>query len=358
MFSRVIINRRNDEMCTHPFIRPFFRDFSAILLALSVMACGGGSSDTVSEPPATPPTIQGTLNKSVEDGLDGIVLLVEKNGETETFSAGYHDSLLLVPASENSLFKIASISKLFIATATIQLIDSQVLNANDTIASWLPELNNRIENSESITLKQLLQHRSGVPDFDSQTGFSWQSSHTSIDDTLALALDKPADFSPDERYEYSNTNYLLLGKIMDNALGYPHTTYIQENILTPLEMLNTFHLLSQIDPSLLAKGYWNDFDYTQHEYFIPGGSMVSTLSDVAVFIRALSSGSLLSSQAQALFIEYFGVYAHSGWLPGYQSIARYHADIDAVIIQFVNTTGFRSEDLNISTYNQIKTLVD
>ena len=227
------------------------------------------------------------------------------------------------------------------------------LRADDTLATWLPDLASRIENSDNITIKNLLQHRSGVPDFDSQAGFSWNNAHTNIDDTLEFALDLAADFAPDAKYEYSNTNYLLIGKILDTALGYSHHTYIQENILTPLNMQDTYNLLTDSDNRLLARGYWNNADFTEQDYVIPGGSMVSTVKDVAIFIRSLANGDLLDTDAHALYIDLFFSYGHSGWLPGYQSIARYHANLDTVIVQFVNTTGGTSEAVSAAAYDEI-----
>jgi D-alanyl-D-alanine carboxypeptidase len=80
-------------------------------------------------------------------------------------------------------------------------------------------------NSEEISIKQMLEHRSGIPDFNSQVGFSWQNSYQDIDETLAFALNLPADLAQNARYEYSNTNYLLIAKVLDTALGFSHKNY-------------------------------------------------------------------------------------------------------------------------------------
>jgi len=66
------------------------------------------------------------------------------------------------------------------------------------------------------------QHRSGITNFVDQPGFDWFIPHTDINESLELVLDKPADIKPDARYRYSNTNYLLIGRILDKALGYSH----------------------------------------------------------------------------------------------------------------------------------------
>ncbi|MCW8834628.1 MAG: beta-lactamase family protein, partial [Colwellia sp.] len=240
----------------------------------------------------------------------------------------------------------------FIAVSAAKLIDQSYISLNDTLSTWLPELASRIANAEIITIKQMIQHRSGIADFDSQAGFDWHNAHTDIDSTLLFALDKPADFIPDSKYEYSNTNYLLLAKILDKALGYSHQVFISENILVPLGMHDTYLMLSDIDPLLLAKGYWENLDRSMQDYVIPGGSMISTVKDIAIFIRALNTGSLLTASEKSIYRSVYW-FNHSGWLPGYQSVANYHSDIDAVVIQFVNTTGGNSESIASTSYQQI-----
>jgi hypothetical protein len=80
--------------------------------------------------------------------------------------------------------------------------------------------------------------------------------------------------------------------------------------------------------------------------------MVATAQDVGVFLRALNDGSLLNDDEQAIYSSIYE-YGHKGWLLGYQSIARYHEDIDAVVIQFVNTTGGDSELVALVVYGRI-----
>src|SRR5690606_14815256 len=103
----------------------------------------------------------------------------------------------------------------------------------------LPELIGRIENADQITLKMLLQHRSGIPDWIEDPEFPWDKPPTDVNKVLELVLDEPAKFEPDSRYDYSNTNYLLIGKILDRTLGHPHQQYIKSEILTPLGLTQT-----------------------------------------------------------------------------------------------------------------------
>jgi CubicO group peptidase (beta-lactamase class C family) len=214
------------------------------------------------------------------------------------------------------------------------------LSLDDTLADYLPDLADRIENANQITLRMLVQHRSGIPNFTDDEAWDWFTSQTDINKTLELVLDEPADFEPDTRTSYSNTNYLLIGRILDNVLGYSHHQYIEEEIVAPLGLTNTYSLLSEVAYDDVASGYWYEYDDDLREldHVIPGGSMIATAEDVGIFLRALNDGSLLNDDEQAIYSSIYE-YEHTGWVPGYHSIARYHEDIDTVVVQFVSTTG-------------------
>ena len=302
-----------------------------------------------------PDTVQEQVDGAIDHGLDGIIVYVDQLGKApEFYAAGWKDKVTQVPADPHALFKIASISKLYIATATAKLVNNQSLSLDDTLADQLPELVGRIENADQITLRMLVQHRSGIPDFIDQDGFDWFTPQTDIDKTLELVLDKPADFKPDAHYSYSNTNYLLIGRILDKVLGYSHQQYIDSEILAPLGLTNTYSLLSQVNNEDVVSGYWYQYDddLRHLDYLIPGGSMVATAQDVGIFLRALNDGSLLNDDEQAIYSSIYE-YGHTGWLPGYYSIARYHEDIDTVVVQFVNTTGGNTIWLSDIVYNRI-----
>jgi CubicO group peptidase (beta-lactamase class C family) len=238
------------------------------------------------------------------------------------------------------LFKIASISKLYIATAVAKLANSGALSLDKTLVDYLPELAGRIENADQITLRMMVQHRSGIPDFIYADEFDWFAPQANDDMKLELILGKPADFEPDARYSYSNTNYLLIGRILDKVLGYSHQQYIDSEMLAPLGPTNTYSLISQVNNEDVVSGSWYQYedDLMGLDFVTPGGSMVATAQDVGIFLSALNDGSLLNDDEQAIYSSIYE-YGHAGWLPGYYSIARYHEDIDTVVVQFVNTTG-------------------
>ena len=250
--------------------------------------------------------------------------------------------------------KIASISKLYIATAAAKLVNDQSLSLDDTLADHLPELVGRIEYADQITLRMMLQHRSGIPNVTDQDEFDWSKPPTDSSESLELILDVPANFKPDTRHSYSNTNYRLIGNILDKTLGYSHQRYINREILSPLGLTHTYGLLSQVDIGDVVSGYHDpyDADLREIDFVGPGGSMVATAQDVGIFLRALNDGSLLNDDEQTIYSSIYE-FGHKGWVLGYQSIARYHKDIDTVVIQFGNTTGGDTELTLIVVYNRI-----
>ncbi len=302
-----------------------------------------------------PDTVQEQVDSAVNYGLDGIIVYVDQAGQEPAFyTAGWKDKINQVPADPHALFKIASISKLYIAAAAAKLVNDGTLSLDDTLADYLPELAGRIEYADQITLRMMLQHRSGIPNFVDSKEFDWFIPHTDIDQELALVLDQSADFKPDARYSYSNTNYLLIGRILDKVLGYSHHEYIENEILAPLGLTNTYSLFSQAEYDDVVSGYWYGYqdDLRQLDFVIPGGSMVASAEDVGIFLRALNDGTLLNDDEQAIYSSIYE-YEHTGWLPGYYSIARYHPDIDTVVIQFVSTTGENTLGVSYVIYNRI-----
>lgn len=302
-----------------------------------------------------PDTVGEQVDDAADLGLDGIIVYVDQSTKAPAFyAAGWENRENQIPSDPHALFKIASISKLYIAAATVKLVDSQSLSLDSTLAELLPEFAGRIEYADQITLKMLLQHRSGIPDFIEAPAFTWSEPVTDVDKVLEFVLDQPADFAPDTRYEYSNTNYLLIGKILDKTLGYSHQKYIDQEILSPLHLENTFGSLSEAGADEVASGYdvGYDGDLKMLDFVVPGGSMVATAEDVGIFLRALNDGSLLNDQEQAIYSSVYE-YEHTGLLPGYSSIARYYEDIDTVVVLFVNTSGGESWSITEIVYDRI-----
>ncbi|AGA79889.1 serine hydrolase domain-containing protein [Echinicola vietnamensis] len=300
-----------------------------------------------------PDTVQEQVDEAIGHGFDGMIVYVDQAGKQPQFyTGGWKDRENKIPADPTSLFKIASISKLYTAVAATKLVKEKHLSFGKMLTDYLPELRGRIENAEEITLKMMIQHRSGIPNFTNNPAF-WENEEENGKNALDFALDLPASFKPGKGYEYSNTNYLLLRMILDKVLGYNHHEYIKEKILKPLELNNTFFSINDVNLDDVMSGYYVGIE---EDFKARDNGMLATAEDVAIFIRALNNGSVFEEGEQEIYPY---EYNHGGLVVGYQSLAEYHKDIDAVVVQFINTTDFEGYEWNLSeiTINRIVSII-
>tara|TARA_R110002126_G_scaffold290897_3_gene449395 strand:+ start:6174 stop:6953 length:780 start_codon:yes stop_codon:yes gene_type:complete len=177
-----------------------------------------------------PDTIQEQLDEAIGYDFEGMLVYVDQIGQKpQHYASGWHNRETKIPAKPEAIFKIASISKLYDAVAVTKLVSKGRLSLDKTLAEYLPELKGEIENADKITLRLMIQHKSGIPNFTDAPKF-WEAPTETFEESLALISDQPANFEPGEDYEYCNTNYLLINKIMDNELGYGNFQFIQEEI--------------------------------------------------------------------------------------------------------------------------------
>ncbi|RYZ78733.1 MAG: class A beta-lactamase-related serine hydrolase, partial [Moraxellaceae bacterium] len=131
-----------------------------------------------------PDTVQQQVSDAINYELDGIIVYVDKKGHApEFYASGWNNKDTKIPSDPHALFKIASISKLYIAAATAKLVSRKRLSLDKTLVDYLPELAGRIAYADRITLRMLLQHRSGIPNFIDDPKFPWANLPT---DTTGL----------------------------------------------------------------------------------------------------------------------------------------------------------------------------
>lgn len=300
-----------------------------------------------------PKTVQEQVDLAAEYGFDGIVVCINtKENGSSFYCSGYKNTEKKIPADPNTLFKIASVGKLYNALAVVKLATSGKLDLDEKLSAYLPELKNRIEYADQITLRMLVMHRSGFPNFTDTPSY-WSAPKETSDDNLALVLDQPANFTPNSDYEYCNTNYLLINKIISRVLGYSTFDYIQESILNPLQLHHTFGSIYDVDIEDVMSGYYVGYDADLKTDNI--GSMLSNAEDLSKFIRALNDGSAYSTEREELLYRSLYPTEHIGLIPGYQTIAEYHPENDMVVVQFTNTVDFEGYNWNMSElmYNRI-----
>lgn len=300
-----------------------------------------------------PDTIQKQVNAAIDMGFDGIIVYVDQAGkEPALFAAGYKNTENKIPADPHALFKIASVGKLYTALAISKLVRSGKMSLDKTLIYYLPELKGRIEYADKITLRMMVQHRSGIPNY-TDTYMYWEMPKKSADDNLALILDTPANFKPGEDYEYSNTNYLLIDRIISRVLGYPTFQYIKTEILMPMNLNHTHYSIQDVNLDDVMSGYYVGYDKDLKTD--DTGSMLATAEDLGKFLRALNDCSVFKDEKEQEIYSSIYKYEHTGLIPGYQTIAKYDKDIDAVVIQFTNTVDFEGYNWSLSEieYNRI-----
>ena len=229
--------------------------------------------------------------------VPGLSLAVMINNEL-IFTRGYGlaNVELKAPALAESVYEVASITKQFTAVAILLLVQDKKLTLDDTLGHLLPggpEFWNR------ITVRNLLTHTSGIPDFDDGNAFDVRRDY-SEDDLVRLAATLPLKFPTGSRWSYSNTAYVLLGIIVHRTSGKAYGDFLRERIFSRLHMVNTrLNSESDIIP-FRADGYrLEDGELKNQEFLSAGlrglgdGGIVSTVVDMAKWDAALHSGALL-----------------------------------------------------------------
>lgn len=280
-----------------------------------------------------PDNVQQELNHVTSDHVDGVIVYVDRMGAPPVYyTSGLDNRADQSAVRPDALFKIGSIAKLYDAAAITKLVGEGKLSLDKYLSDYLPDTDGRIENADAITVRMLVQHRSGIPNYTDHPLFHWGELDLNIMD---LVLDQPADFAPGADYAYSNTNYLLLAKIIAAVTKAPHGEYIKKTLLDPLGLKRTFFSVDSVNKEELMSGYHlgyeDDLRHLEHGY-------VSSAKEVASFLRALNEGTFFTEEEQQIYASLYQ-YNHTGWVLGYQSIARYHPQEDMVVIQFVSTTG-------------------
>lgn len=202
-------------------------------------------------------------------------------------------------------FRIGSITKMFTATMIVQLIDKQKIKLSSALHEFFPQ----IPRSRIITINSLLLHRSGIHNFTSDSSFiTWLDSAKTKEQMIELISSFPSEFEPESKTAYSNSNYVLLGYILEKIYNKPYAEILQEQICTPLGLKSTYYG-GTISPHL-SEAFSYEFDSTWHSstqthMSIPhgAGAIVSTPSELNIFTHALFSAQLCSKKARAVMTE-------------------------------------------------------
>lgn len=234
--------------------------------------------------------------------LPGATLYVHIAGQGEYIVArGVANRAVVIPAVPLDRWRIASVSKTFLAVTVLRLYDQGLLGLEDSVEQWLPGM---VPNGANITIRQLLNHTSGLYNyldgsFMTQVARDPYRGWTPYE-LVGYSNRYAPHFAPGTpgQWKYSNTNYVLLGLIVERAAGTTLAQAIRAQIIEPLGLTSTRF---EPDESMPGKmhGYvgWRDISHYNLAFAWGCGSMESNAHDLGVFMRALMQGQLLSPQA-------------------------------------------------------------
>ncbi len=368
---------------------------TTLILTLILLTLLTGLVATAQDgPQAFPPDVLAEIQAEMDDltatGLPtGMVVWIDAPEYQFAGASGFADLMDNIPMSPEGAFRIGSITKMFTATVIIQLAENGVLTLDDPLALWLPDVADQLPYGDQITLRHLLTHTSGLFNIVEHEAY-WADIFTEAvidEDTGILTLDcvqrdphdtlaryvygKDANFEPGARWSYSNTNYTLLGMVIEKATAMPLAEAYRTHIYEPLGMASTF--LDCYEDSVIdvVHGYTVFEDATSdltelHESVgWSAGGIVSTASDLIAFARGLFGEALFddpeslvamttpapgSSYGLGITIQarYMG---HAGYIAGFRTVLNYAPEFDTVVVILYNNDAADPEQVQANVLN-------
>jgi CubicO group peptidase (beta-lactamase class C family) len=230
--------------------------------------------------------------------LPGVVVLVAQHGSVvATRAYGYADVARRTPVTVDTRFEIGSITKQFTAACILQLAEAHRLSLDDTVGTYVPAYTI----AKAVTIRQLLGQTSGIPEYLGTLRHPSEASRpVTFDALLAHVAAKPLLFAPRTKWAYSNTNYALLGHIVELVSHEPYQRYVRENIFARAHMTHAGFIGDGAEPATTAHGYWLEngvavralpLDAT---WAAGAGAIVATAGDLLAWDDALLGGSIVA----------------------------------------------------------------
>ncbi len=246
--------------------------------------------------------LQQALDQLVEDGAPGALLYSYDRGRVTALQSGLADLETTTPMTPQARYRIGSQTKTYVSTAVLQLVARHRVHLSDPVSRFLPRL---VKGQPRITLRQLLNHTSGLYEFnddprvlapylDGDLGHVWTPRQL-----VRIALSHGSVAKPGVRYHYANTNYLMAGLVVEAVTGRPLGDVLRHRVFSKAHLAATTFNTSRTLPAPAAHGYFEFSDdqptdiTSLYPYPWASGAMVSTAPEVARFYRTLLSGRLL-----------------------------------------------------------------
>jgi CubicO group peptidase (beta-lactamase class C family) len=333
-----------------------------VVITTVFLGCGNPSPEPTNLQAFADSLIQANIDSGMVAGAS--VIVSQNNRIMLNKSYGYASLELSAPIPDHASFEIGSVTKQFTAAAILRLADEGKLSLDDDFTKYVT-FNTH---GKKVTIRQLLNHTSGIPGYTELSEFDDLSLLSYPRDTLLRIVEqKDFLFEPGEALIYNNTGYFLLGLVIMNASNMRYIDYLKEQFFDPLEMEDTYYCSTykvtknKVYGYSYSNGELKQKDYLDHTWPFAAGSLCSTTDDLLIWMRALHTGKVLSPEQYALLtkpdtlndgspIRYamgimnYELYrnkliGHGGGINGFLSDTRYFPDANLYIICLVNTTG-------------------
>ncbi|MDZ7912492.1 MAG: serine hydrolase domain-containing protein [Rhodococcus sp. (in: high G+C Gram-positive bacteria)] len=279
--------------------------------------------------------------------------------------AGVSDTATKAPMETDFYHRIGSVTKTFTVTALLQLVDEDKIGLDDPISKYV----DGVMEGDAISLRQLAGMRSGLVDYTTSEQFVMEYLSDprrafTPEELVGYVKDLPLQLRPGTTVDYSNTNTILLGMVIEKVSGSKLSEVIDTKITTPLRMEHTSFPTNNAFPTPHAQGYTNqtlDESVTAATDWNPSwggaaGAMISSLDDMRIWAPALAKGDLLTDDTQKQRLQTvslsegddssgygLGLFNSGGWighngsLPGYKTVSVYLPEKDTTLVVFINT---------------------
>ncbi|OOR16531.1 serine hydrolase domain-containing protein [Bacillus mycoides] len=254
-------------------------------------------------------SVKQAVRDTLQLGFPGVLAKTSEGGKTWSYAAGVANLSSKKPMKTDFRFRIGSVTKTFTATVVLQLAEENSLSLDDSIEKWLPGvIQGNGYDDKQITIRQLLNHTSGIAEYTRSKGFNLMDTKKSYraEELVKMGISMPPDFAPGKSWSYSNTGYVLLGILIETVTGNSYAEEIENRIIEPLELSNTFlpGNSSVIPGTKHARGYIQldgasepkDVTYYNPSMGSSAGDMISTADDLNKFFSYLLGGKLLKEQ--------------------------------------------------------------
>jgi D-alanyl-D-alanine carboxypeptidase len=323
------------------------------------------------------PRLYALLEEKMDQlGIPGLIVAVDAPGGCH-FSAALGEENVAARRRMrlDDKMRIGSVTKTFTGTLVLQLVDEHLIGLDDAIGTYIPS----VPNGDAITVRQLLQMRSGLYNYTDDPAFNATQQADpgkvwTTDELLAVAYGHGPTSAPGAEFHYSNTNSVLLGLLVEHVTGHPFERELERRILRPLRLRHTSFPTTPAFPYPHARGYGyatttgtlrpdpcdaatvglHDAIELDPSWAFSAGAMISTVRDLRVWSKALVDGTLLKPATHTAQLETLptsegsatsyglhvfnisGFIGHNGSLPGFQSFMGHNPASGATIIVLVN----------------------